>query len=208
MLILLGKFPRIYSRILFLSTTVFSYKHLKQWRITYIYSTLYTIQHFVLFDILSFDVLSHSTFWHSTFCLIRCYFYSTFCPIQRFVPFDIFYVWYFVRSTFWLIWYFVRLTFCIIRHFGIRHFVPFDVLSFDVLSIRRLLLRHFVGEPLRHSKPNAIKVSTHYCSEKKVNEYINGFKRLKFFTVVPWLLGETHHSRAKEAYSRALDSIW
>jgi hypothetical protein len=105
------------------------------------------ILHYVPFDILTFNVLSHSTF-----CLIPCYFCLTVCPIRRFVPFDIFYVRYFVRSTFLLIRYFVRLTFCIIRHFGIRHFVPFDVLSFDVLSFdvlsfRRLLLRHFVGEP-------------------------------------------------------------
>ncbi len=118
------------------------------WTWTWAGSTLYTIlRHSVPFDILTFDVLSHSTFWHLTFCLIRCFFCLTICPIRCFVPFDIFYVRYFVRSTFCIIRYFVCSTFCLIRHFGIRHFVPFDVLSFDVLSIRRLLLQHFVGDP-------------------------------------------------------------
>ncbi len=119
-------------------------------------STFCPIRHFV-----PFDVLSHSTFWHSTFCLIRCYFYSTICPIWRFVPFDLFYVRYFVHSTFCPIRYFVCSTFCLIRHFGIRHFVPFDVLSFDVLSIRRLLLGHFVGEPI---EPVYLLLSSHYSS--------------------------------------------
>ncbi len=108
------------------------------------YSTFYPIRHFdirrfVPFDILAFDILSHSMLF-----LFDILFHSMFCPIRRFdimslrrfVPFDILSVRHFVCSTFY-----------IIRHFGIRHFVSFDVLSFDVLSFRRLLLRHFVGEP-------------------------------------------------------------
>jgi hypothetical protein len=116
-----------------------------------LYSTLY---------ILFFDILSHSTFCHSTFCPIRhyfystfcpiwCYFYSTFCPIQHYVPFGPYYFRHYVCSAFCPIRHFVRSTFCIIRHFVIRQCVPFDVLSFGVLYFRRLLLRHFVGEPFK-----------------------------------------------------------
>jgi hypothetical protein len=108
-------------------------------------------------------------YYSSTFCPIQHFVHSTFCPIRhfgiqhfvsfdvisvrQFVPFDVlshsaFLTFeHYVSSAFCPIPYFVCSTFCLIRNFGIRLFVPFDVLSFDVLSIRRLLLRHFVGEP-------------------------------------------------------------
>jgi hypothetical protein len=118
----------------------------------------------------------HSTFFHSTFCPIlhylysiscpiRCYFYSTFCPIRHYVPFGLYYFRYFVRSTFCPILHFVRSTFCIIRHFVNRHFVPFDVLSFDVLYFRRLLLRHFVGEPYLIKKSSRL-LSFYHCRNR------------------------------------------
>jgi hypothetical protein len=81
--------------------------------------------------LLTFDIFYHSTFCHnrpfllSTLFLFGVLSHSTLCPIQHFV-----------RSTFFTI-----------RHFVIRHFVPFGVLSFDVFYFRHLLLRHFVGEP-------------------------------------------------------------
>ncbi len=88
-----------------------------------LYLTLYTIRHFVPFDILSFDILSHSTFCHLTFCPIRYYFYLAFCPIRPFLllifcpfdilyhstfcPFDILYHSTFCHSAFCPIWRFV-----------------------------------------------------------------------------------------------------
>ncbi len=95
----------------------------------------------------------HSTFcpirhyFYSTFCPIRYYFYSTFCPIRHYVTFGLYHFRHYVSSAFCPIRHFVRSTFCIIWHFVIRHFDPFDVLTFDVLNFRRLLLRHFIGEP-------------------------------------------------------------
>ncbi len=96
-------------------------------------------------------------FWH--------FFHSTifppgglFFPIRRFVPFVVFSIRRFFRSAFLTIRPFVPFDVFSIRcfvpfgGFSIRRFVPFgvlsfDVLSFDVLYFRRLLLRHFVGEP-------------------------------------------------------------
>jgi hypothetical protein len=42
--------------------------------------------------------------------------------------------------------------------------LSFDVLSFDVLSIRRLLLRHFVGEPLRVEAEGRTSTGENYIS--------------------------------------------